>query len=122
MNRCICLILTLAALPLAAHADNWPPVKDVAGAKGLALSGRALDLYRHGIKTEWGYAVPQQDTFVVIHPRTARKQAPLYVVLHSAGHNVISCVKCTATVGNHDIYHSPDDCYALYLDCRANRG
>jgi poly(3-hydroxybutyrate) depolymerase len=122
MNRCICLILTLAALPLAAHADNWPPAKDVAGAKGLALSGRALDLYRHGIKAEWGYAVPQQDTFVVIHPRTARKQAPLYVVLHSAGHNVISCVKCTATAGNHDIYHSPDDFYALYLDCRANRG
>jgi hypothetical protein len=25
-------------------------------------------------------------------------------------------------IGNHDIYHAPDDFFALYLDCRANRG
>ena len=31
-------------------------------------------------------------------------------------------MKCTRTVGNHDIYRSPDDFYALYLDCRANGG
>jgi hypothetical protein len=34
----------------------------------------------------------------------------------------MSCVKCTPEVGNHDIYRSPDDFYALYVDCAANRG
>jgi pimeloyl-ACP methyl ester carboxylesterase len=29
---------------------------------------------------------------------------------------------CTTKVGNHDIYHSPQDFFALYLDCRANKG
>ena len=33
-----------------------------------------------------------------------------------------SCLACTAKVGNHDIYHAPQDFYALYLDCRANKG
>ena len=39
--------------------------------------------------------------------------------LSAAGHDVLSCVKCTAQVGNHDIYRSPDDFTALYLDCAA---
>ena len=51
-----------------------------------------------------------------------RPDAPLYVVLHSAGHDVHSCLACTTKVGNHDIYHSPQDFFALYLDCRANKG
>ena len=58
----------------------------------------------------------------MLHPKQARANAPLYVVLHSAGHNVHSCLACTATVGNHDIYRSPEDFFALYLDCRANHG
>ena len=74
-----------------------------------------------GLK-EWGYEVPQTDTFVVIHPELPKKGSPLYVVLHSAGHDVFSAVKCTKQVGNHDIYHSPADFYALYVDCRANKG
>ena len=52
----------------------------------------------------------------------ARANAPLYVVLHSAGHDVHSCLACTSKVGNHDIYHAPKDFFALYLDCRANKG
>jgi len=58
----------------------------------------------------------------VVHPKSDYKAAPLYVVLHSAGHDVISCLQCTREVGNHDIYRSPDDFYALYLDCRRNHG
>ena len=58
----------------------------------------------------------------MLHPKQARPNAPLYVVLHSAGHDVHSCLACTTKVGNHDIYHSPPDFFALYLDCRANKG
>jgi len=70
------------------------------------------------------YADPQKDTFLVLHPKEAKAGTPLplYVVLHSAGHDVNSCLACTTKVGNHDIYHAPQDFYALYLDCRANKG
>ncbi len=55
-------------------------------------------------------------------PSRRMPNAPLYVVLHSAGHDVHSCLACTTKVGNHDIYHSPPDFFALYLDCQANKG
>ncbi len=122
MKRLIFSILAAAALPLLAQENNWNPIQDVTGTNSLTGSGRTLDIYRHGTKKDWGYKADQQDTFVVVHPKADRKGSPLYVVLHSAGHDVISCVKCTDKVGNHDIYHSPDDFYALYLDCRANQG
>ena len=125
MKRAWIALLLAASLPLFAEEKNWPPSKDLTD-KGKRLknptaSGRQLEVFQHGVKPEWGYKAPQRDTFVVIHPKKAQEQARLYVVLHSAGHDVISCVQCTRTVGNHDIYHSPDDFYALYLDCRANR-
>src|SRR6185436_3532678 len=112
----------LALLTLPAAQAEWTPTKDESKGKDLAAIGRPFDVYQHDAKEEWGYKAPQKDVFVVVHPRTARKNAPLYVVLHSAGHNVMSCVKCTSEVGNHDIYRSPDDLYALYVDCAANRG
>jgi pimeloyl-ACP methyl ester carboxylesterase len=116
------LALFVAALPLWAEDTDWQPTKDQSKAKDLVVAGRAFDAYVHGVKKEWGYKAPQQDVFIVVHPRTDRKNAPLYVVLHSAGHDVLSCVKCTATAGNHDIYHAPEDFFALYVDCRANQG
>ncbi|WP_254511644.1 hypothetical protein [Anatilimnocola floriformis] len=115
------LLLALAFLTsfasLAAAAD-WPPQLSKDGEFG----GRKLDTYQHGVREEWSYAAPQTDTFLVLHPTAPREKAPLYVVLHSAGHDVHSCLKCTAQVGNHDIYHAPADMCALYLDCRANKG
>jgi poly(3-hydroxybutyrate) depolymerase len=115
--------LVAGATALLVAADEaWTPVPDPAAAQAVKVNERAVELFRHGVKPEWGYAAPQQDTFVVVHPKVERKGAPLYVVLHSAGHDVISCVKCTAKPGDHDIYHSPDDFYALYLDCRAHQG
>src|SRR5579862_8191338 len=103
-------------------AERMGPVKDPTRGKDLGVIGRPYDVYQHDAKADWGYKAPQKDVFVVVHPKEPRKGAPLYVVLHSAGHDVLSCVKCTAEVGNHDIYRSPEDFYALYLDCRANRG
>jgi len=119
------LVLTVS-MPLLAGENAWPPAEDLSGKSKplgeVTADGRKLEAFQHGVRPAWGYKAPQRDTFVVIHPKTDRKRAPLYVVLHSAGHDVISCVQCTRTVGNHDIYRSPDTFYALYLDCRANRG
>ena len=116
-------ILTLGlffavAMAACAQEAGWPPDKQ----KESEFTGRTLDTFQHGSKKEWGYAAPQRDTFLVLHPKQAKSNAPLYVVLHSAGHDVHSCLACTAKVGNHDIYHSPPDFFALYLDCRANKG
>jgi predicted esterase len=101
-----------------AQETKWAPEKT----KESEFTGRKLDTFQHGVKKEWGYAQPQRDTFLVLHPKQAKAHAPLYVVLHSAGHDVHSCLACTTKVGNHDIYHAPQDFYALYLDCRANKG
>jgi predicted esterase len=112
-------LLMLTSLPLHADDAAWAPTKDAA--KDAVINGRAMETFEAGVKSEWGYAAPQQDTFVVIHPKEPRQNAPLYVVLHSAGHDVMSCVNCTKTVGNHDIYRSPDDHFALYVDCRKHQ-
>lgn len=111
------LVLALTAVAYAETSD-WPPERE----KESVFTERKLEVFKHGTKSEWGYAAPQRDTFLVLHPKQARPNAPLYVVLHSAGHDVHSCLACTTTVGNHDIYHSPEDFFALYLDCRANKG
>ena len=101
-----------------AATTGWPPQKQ----NESVFTGRKLETFKHGTRKEWGYAAPQQDTFLVLHPQEVHRSAPLYVVLHSAGHDVHSCLACTTTVGNHDIYHSPPGFFALYLDCRANHG
>ena len=121
----LALLLTTVA-PLFSAEPAWKgdtaPTLKPGKFEDLVINDRPVEVFQHGVRTEWGYAKPQQDTFIVVHPKQDRKQAPLYVVLHSAGHDVISCLKCTRTVGNHDIYRSPDDYYALYLDCHANKG
>ena len=108
------------AFTAAACADTteWPPERE----KESVFTERKLEVFKHGTKGEWGYAATQRDTFLVLHPKQAHRNAPLYVVLHSAGHDVHSCLACTTTIGNHDIYHAPPEFFALYLDCRANRG
>jgi pimeloyl-ACP methyl ester carboxylesterase len=103
---------------LSCGADEWALEK----APEQVHLGRKLEVFTNGVKAAWGYAKPQRDTFFVLHPKQPQENAPLYVVLHSAGHDVNACLKCTLTPGNHDIYHAPEDFFALYLDCRANRG
>jgi poly(3-hydroxybutyrate) depolymerase len=119
MKKTMIALGVFLALATATRAQetNWPPEWK----KESEFTGRKLDTFQHGVKKEWGYAEPQRDTFLVLHPKQERANAPLYVVLHSAGHDVHSCLACTAQVGNHDIYHSPPDFFALYLDCRANK-
>jgi len=112
-----CALLILAPF-VAAQAADWPPEPE----KESVFTERKLETFKHGTKPEWGYAESQRDTFLVLHPKEGKPNAPLYVVLHSAGHDVHSCLACTAKVGNHDIYHAPPEFFALYLDCKANKG
>ena len=88
---------------------------------GLLL-GRELAFFHHTSGAECGYQTPQNDTFAILHPKNEKTGTlyPLYVVFHSAGHDVYSAVACTWQEGNHDIYHVPEDMYGLFLDCRAN--
>ena len=119
-------VLLSTSIPLLAGVNDWPPATNQTNnserSKDLQINGRPFEIFQHGVRQAWGYKNPQQDAFIVVHPKKERDQAPLYVVLHSAGHDVFSCLKCTRDVGNHDIYRSPADFYALYLDCRANQG
>lgn len=118
MKKLTILLLGAWANLVCRGADAWTPEKT--GER--VHDGRTLEVYQHGVKEAWGYAAPHRDTFMVLHPAQPRDGAPLYVVLHSAGHDVHSCVQCTTTPGNHDIYHAPRDFFALYVDCRANKG
>lgn len=111
-------LLVASAGTVSAQDGSWPPVRQ----KESEFLGRKLETFRHGVRSEWGYAKPQQDTGLVLHPKKGGANPALYVVLHSAGHDVHSCLACTKKVGDHDIYRSPDDFFALYLDCRANMG
>jgi pimeloyl-ACP methyl ester carboxylesterase len=118
MKRSVFMLGVALASAACYGADEWVPQR----AKEQDHLGRKLDVFTNGVKEAWGYSKPQTDTFFVLHPKQPREKAPLYVVLHSAGHDVNSCLQCTLTPGNHDIYHSPEDFFALYLDCRANKG
>ncbi len=108
------LALAAGALMLPAGAENWPPATE------LSFDGRRAELFWHGSRPEWGYPGNQTDFFILLHPEVDRPDAPLYVVLHSAGHNAMTALECVGHPGNHDIYHPPRDFYGLFLDCKLN--
>ena len=77
LRRIALLIVAMsltAVTPVTAGAqeDKWAPEK----AKESEFTGRKLDTFQHGVKKEWGYAEPQRDTFLVLHPKQARAGAP----------------------------------------------
>ena len=86
------------------------------------LLGRRVELKSHNTMPEWGYEKDQTDTFAVIYPKNycEGETYPLYVVFHSAGHDVYSAFAYTWDDGNHDIYKTPENAFAVYPDCRAN--
>ena len=61
-NTCMTL-LTMVVWPLAGAAvgADWTPQKDTSKAEGLVVSGRALDVFTHGVKPAWGYASRSDD-------------------------------------------------------------
>ncbi len=89
---------------------------------GGQLCGRRLAILRSVCGKELGYESEQTDTFAIHYPMNydETRKYPLYVVFHSAGHDVYSALSCLLSKGNHDIYHTPDDMFGLFLDCRAN--
>ncbi len=95
---------------------------DVKLIKKDEINGRIIEYFTHRSRVEWGYKIEQTDTFAVLHPEDEKNgiQYPLDVVFHSAGHDVYSCVECIRNEGDHDIYHTPENMFGLFLDCRAN--
>lgn len=89
---------------------------------GALLLGRRLEFFKSISDSEYGYSEEHKDTFAVHFPKDydENKKYPLYVVFHSAGHDIYSVLSCVLFPGNHDIYHTPDDMFGLFLDCRAN--
>lgn len=126
----VTLLIILAPIgQLFAQADTpqtaWPPAVDPAVAT-KPFPGRKVEFFRHGTRPEWGYAKPQQDFFILVHPENPKADSPLYVCLHSAGHDGKSAFEI-GTEGaegprGHFLYYPPADCYGLYPDCRANGG
>lgn len=86
------------------------------------LNGRTVECSVDAWGEADGYATPIRSVRILQHPTKEwdRPGRPLYVVLHSAGHNAPLAANCTRTRGNHDIYRAPDDFFALYLDCSGN--
>ena len=88
--------------------------------KTKRLNGRNIEFFRRMSDPAWGYDPDREDSYAVIHPENRSEGAlyPLYVVFHSAGHDLESTIECMKTPGDHDIYHTPSDCFALVLDCK----
>ena len=72
---------------------------------GAINQKRNIEFFHHNALASWG-GKEQQDSFAVLHPKDEYKdnQTGLYVVLHSAGQDLYSCLGCTFHEGNHDIY------------------
>ena len=94
-----------------------PKIKPI---KNGISSKRELEFFHHKSVREWG-GKDQVDSFAVLHPTRHARKHGLYVVLHSAGHDLYSCLGCTFMPDNHDIYRTPDNLFGLYLDCRENQ-
>ena len=89
------------------------------------VNGRRIERFDEVFANgEFGYAAPAEEMYLVEHPlpQFDRPGRPLYVVLHSAGHNAANALNCTFTPGNHDIYNAPGDFFALFLDCKTVSG
>lgn len=119
----LALLVTSGNARAADPKPDWPPVVDPAPSI-KPFAGRKVEYFRHGTRPEWGYAKPQHDFFILVHPETPSPKSPLYVCLHSAGHDGKSAYEI-GTEGaegprGHFLYYPPADCYGLYPDCRAN--
>ena len=88
----------------------------------VEVGGRKVDAWWQPGENDRGEPNDVRNLVLVKHPVAAQDGVgcPLYVVLHSAGHDALMALRCTGDVHNHDIYSAPDGFYGLYLDCRAN--
>ena len=65
-----------ASIPLFAEEKGWNPSRDATlngkPIEDLTINGRPYEVFQHGVKPEWGYKAPEQDTFILIHPKNER--------------------------------------------------
>lgn len=126
-------LIALMPFPSAVAADansDWAPVQDKSKTQQTADTGRVIDSYTAPANKEWGYTKWMGGTpanqgidvpFYVVHPLKDRKNAPLYVVLHSAGHTGWTSITAgyarspDGAYNDAGIYHAPEDAYGLYL-------
>jgi len=114
------LVFSPAAIAGEQAVADWPPVPCNPPAGLDKVDGRKIDSYRHGLRKEWNSPPKGSFPIHVVHPRNDREAAPLYVVLHSAGHNAESCIKAgyerspDGAYNNHGLYRAPDEFYGLY--------
>ena len=104
----------LVSCALAASAGDLVDVPSEIG-------GRKIDVWWQPGDKSRGEQPDVRNLVLVKHPVPPKDGAgcPLYVVLHSAGHDALTALRCTGDVHNHDIYSAPDGFFGLYLDCRA---
>ncbi len=110
--------------PLSATGDDatvdWPPMPCDPPAGLDKIDGRKIDTYHHGARQEWAYPSKNSFPVYIVHPSKDRENAPLYVVLHSAGHSAETCMKDgyqrspDGAYNNHGLFHAPDEFYGLY--------
>ncbi len=135
--------IVIVCLLLAANicfAQEWPPLLDEKNPVTQSVKGQTIERYVHGIRKKWGYPAGTQgdypeaqetgssqqniNSFYVVAPTTPQKNAPLYVVLHSAGRTAYDYVGYSYLGRKIDpnddpattLTNPPDDFYALFLN------
>jgi poly(3-hydroxybutyrate) depolymerase len=112
----ICFTLSVDVLAQEAKAL---PVPEIVSKQ--TIDGRRVIRYEHKSNKQWGYNKTQKDYFYVVPAKSKIKNAPLRVVLHSAGHSGDKVL--ADAFKHHDWFHyyGSEDYHILYLDCRKNK-
>ena len=119
MEKHIKMFLTVVSAAVAtcpfADANLVPVMQKMSAGEGLFLakadSLTGLRRVERMVKTygrECGYDTPVREVHIVQHPVPGKDGigCPLYVVLHSSGHDADKALDCTFTPGNHDMGNS----------------
>jgi poly(3-hydroxybutyrate) depolymerase len=136
-------LLWLLSFGNTAFAGDWPPELDKQNPVTHTYDGRTIERYVHGCRTSWGYPVNEyicweypaakesnaqqqnNNSFYIVHPKTPHANTPLFVVLHSGNRTAYDYLGYSHLDRKLDagddppttITNSPDDFYALYLNC-----
>ncbi|MDA8971886.1 hypothetical protein N9F41_00260, partial [bacterium] len=61
MKRLLSILVLLASFNAAAFA--WPPAQAEHPKEETSVIDRKIEVFQHGVRPEWKYQAPQQDTF-----------------------------------------------------------
>ena len=98
-------------------AFDLPAIKVVNESK---IGGRKVIRYEHDSMNQWGYKTPQKDFFNLVPPTKPATDAPLFVVLHSAGGNGNEALPAVCKPHDRNFY-GDESCYVLCPDCASNK-